>query len=122
MSPVANKFGLGSIAIEPEEVPTEIMVSSEYSEEDHIDQDFIVAELAPVIGESLMNGVEPKEAANSCIEKLKTHNVSVKKLLELLSHDDMMKLVATYNLPPEANPWFNEVYANFQNIAGNVAG
>lgn len=130
VSVVTDKFGLGSVAIVPEavEVPSpenhdfdQTRFETNSDEERHeaqegpyIDQDFIIAELAPVIGESLMNAVEPSEAAKACVAKLKLNNISVKKLLSLLSHDDMMKLVATYNLPPEANPWFNEVYANFQ--------
>jgi hypothetical protein len=118
-SVVSDKFGLGSIAIAPEPVKVPSPEIDHEFDQTHfegptVDQDFIIAELAPVIGESLMNAVDPKTAAEACIEKLKVNNIGVKKLLELLSYDDMMKLVATYNLPPEANPWFSEVYGAFK--------
>jgi len=125
---IGEKFGLGSVAIVAE--TSEPIIDQDFDQTHfenvtdypELDQAAIVEALAPVIGECLMSGIAPAPAATACIEKLKAHNVGVKKLLSLLSHDDMMKLVATYNLPPEANPWFNEVYANFQNISRNAVG
>jgi len=126
-SVVTERFGLASIPVAetPATAPDPDFDQTDFSTQeqfDQLDQNTIVEILKPVIGASLMNGIEPVQASNTCIEELKAHNISVKNLLAVLTRDDMMNLVATYNLPPEANPWFSEVYANFQNIAGNVAG
>lgn len=74
--------------------------------------------LVPVLGESLLGGVSPEEGATATIAALEKSGHTRVEFVENVSLPDLMAVVSGFNLPEEANPWFEGLYAHLQNTAG----
>jgi hypothetical protein len=78
--------------------------------------------LVPVFGECLLNQVEPSEGATKIVAAIESNGNNVSQFLHTVSLGDMMDIVRTYELPIEANPWFESVYAHISSSARNAVG
>lgn len=74
--------------------------------------------LAATIGQCLLDSKSTREGAEAILGKLAELGVTPKVFTDEVKHDDMMGIVKNYNLPEEANPWFEEVYAHIKTEAG----
>lgn len=74
--------------------------------------------LVPVLGESLLGGVSPEQGATATIAALEKSGHTRVEFVENVSLPDLMAVVSGFNLPEEANPWFEGLYAHLQNTAG----
>lgn len=68
--------------------------------------------LVPIFTVNLLEQNEPSVAAAAVEAGLLDNGISKEEFLAKISLSDMMKVVQGFELPEEANPWFEEIYAN----------
>jgi len=76
--------------------------------------------LTPIFGACLIERKEANLAAADIESALLQNGIDRPTFLQTVSKDDMMGIVKGYELPLEATPWFEEIYAHIQNAAGDV--
>jgi hypothetical protein len=76
--------------------------------------------LTPVFGQCLVERKEAPVAAEEVLGCLNAKGITRDAFLQSVSKADMMGIVKGYELPDEANPWFEEIYAYIQGRAGDV--
>lgn len=78
--------------------------------------------LVPIFGECLLNSVSPEEGAAKISTAIAQTGNKVSQFLHTVSFADIMGIVRSYELPEEANPWFETVYAHLSSQPGNAVG
>jgi hypothetical protein len=74
--------------------------------------------LTPVFVTCLGEQKDPTLVAVELQAALTANGIDKPTFLRTISKEDMMTIVKGYHLPAEANPWFEEVYANLQGTTG----
>jgi len=82
-------------------------------------RDFIENLLTQVIGKSLLNRDDPKQAAEKMIQALLENNVSLKLFLHIIEKSYIIEVIRKFNLPQEVKPWFEEAYDYIENKSRN---
>lgn len=78
--------------------------------------------LVPVFGECLLGGVSTEEGAKATVAALEKAGHTQVEFVENVSLPELMEVVAGFQLPEEANPWFEGVYAHLSGTTGVVTG
>jgi hypothetical protein len=78
--------------------------------------------LIPVFGECLLGGVSTEEGAKATVAALEKSGHTQIEFVENVSLPELMEVVAGFQLPEEANPWFEGVYAHLSGTTGVVTG
>ena len=82
------------------------------------ERDAIENILTPVIADCLMNAHDPKEGARLLKVALTERQILPKIFFAKIPKEYIIEIVRKYELPIEAQSWFEEVYANLQGAAG----
>ncbi len=71
--------------------------------------------LVPIFATHLLEQSAPTIAASAIEVGLLDNGITKDEFLAKVSLDDMMGVVQGFELPEQANPWFEEIYANLKN-------
>jgi hypothetical protein len=111
-------------AAEPVDVPSQPaiparpprpVVAKAPSKDEH-DQKIVLDTVLPFLGETLtrmaqQQAVDPKASAKECLELLKPKGFKQERVLQLFTKTTLFQLLRQYQIPTEADPWFNDFYA-----------
>lgn len=128
--PVKGAFGLPTATFftEPAVQPVETPVVEEKKEVQVVETkvgatiESYKELLVPVFGDCLLNLKSVPEGSQAVLAALEKNGHTREEFLKTVSLADLMSIVASFELPAEANPWFEGVYADLKGTTGVVAG